>query len=85
MPCILQGLKQKKILSLNFFLGAGGSTCKACNDSGNFNIWKDTMEKLLLSLFKQIFQISMTKYLSFNYKKLNNAVAFWNILTNLGL
>ncbi len=27
---------------------------KACNDCGNFNIWKDTMAKLSLSLFKQI-------------------------------
>ncbi len=28
---------------------------KACNDCGNFNIWQDTMAKLLLSLFKLIF------------------------------
>ncbi len=29
--------------------------CTACNDCGNFNIWKDTMAKLLLYLFKLIF------------------------------
>ncbi len=31
----------------------------ACNVCGNFNIWKDTMEKLLLSLFKLIFFINI--------------------------
>ncbi len=30
------------------------STCKECNDCGNFNIWKDTMAKLSLSLFLMI-------------------------------
>ncbi len=35
--------------------GQGGSTCKACNDCGNFIIWKDAMAKLLPSLFKLIF------------------------------
>ncbi len=35
--------------------GGAGCTCKLCNDCGNFNIWKDTMAKLLLSLFKLIF------------------------------
>ncbi len=30
------------------------STCKECNDCGNFNIWKDTMATLSLSLFLMI-------------------------------
>ncbi len=48
-----QGLKQKKILSLNFFPGTGRAGAgqggwraahgKACNDCGNLNIWKNTM------------------------------------------
>ncbi len=38
------------------FFGGGAGVCgAACNDWGNFNIWKDTMAKLLLSLFKLIF------------------------------
>ncbi len=27
------------------------STCKECNDCGNFNIWKESMAKLSVSLF----------------------------------
>ncbi len=48
------GVKEKKILSLNFFFpGEGG---RAGGGIGPFfNIWKDTMAKLLLSLFKLIF------------------------------
>ncbi len=30
------------------------STCKECNDCGNFNIWKESMAKLSLSLFLMI-------------------------------
>ncbi len=30
------------------------STCKECNDCGNFNIWKGTMAELSLSLFLMI-------------------------------
>ncbi len=30
------------------------STCKECNDCSNFNIWKESMAKLSLSLFLMI-------------------------------
>ncbi len=55
-------------------------------------VWQNTWDKMqilgslewdnILILFKKC---SVTKYLSFNYKKSNNAVVIWNILTNLGL
>ncbi len=48
------GVKVKKNPEPELFSGGGGCGA-ACNDCGNFNIWKDTMATLLLSLFKLIF------------------------------